>query len=99
MSVAVQWCVLQVCKTRRHNKCCAHKLRATPILAVENLSFTVGVVAGNNKGHAALDEICSAGGGCGHRLLLAHLQGDSCTDFSMSTGRNAVVNFQLHHPF
>ena len=31
LSTAVYWCVFQVCKTRKYNKCCSCKLRAVPV--------------------------------------------------------------------
>ena len=66
---------------------------------VKELRFTVCVIAGNNNECVLLDEICSADGERGRRLILAHLQGDSRTDFSISFRRNAVVKFQLNQPF
>ena len=57
------------------------------------LRFTVGAVAGYSNKRAVSDHVCSAGGVRGRRLILAHLQGDSLTDFLISTRRNAVMNF------
>ena len=73
------------------------KLRVVPVM--QKLRFTVRAVAGNNNERVVSDKICSADGGRGRRLILAHLQGDDHTDFSISTRRNGVVKFQLNHPF
>ena len=73
------------------------KLRAVPV--VQKLRFAVDAVAGNNNEHVVTDLICSADGGHGRRLILAHLQGDSHTNFSISPRRNGIVKFQLNQPF
>ena len=61
------------------------KLRVVPV--VQKLRFSVGAVAGNSNERVVTDYICPADGGHGRRLILAHLQGDSRTDFSISTRR------------
>ena len=64
------------------------------VLVVQKLRFTLDVIAGNNSERTASDLICSVGGGRGRRLILAHLQGDSRTDFWICTLSN-VMNFLL----
>ena len=46
-----------------------------------------------------LMEAMIADGGHGHRLILAHLQGDSHTELLICTRRTAAVKFQLNQPF